>query len=210
MSPSNGKENPNPIIHATDKRTHLTQSSAQLLGSEQIRRYALGLQFPPRSVDDFYDDIETTPASLQMPSTPEERLVAMALSQVAYPKEGPNSKESDKSPNLELLQNAGFPLLHYSQLQQAMKIPSFIPSGMTKPKNTTHKRDPFTAGEVFDIIRNIQDPEHPLTLEQLNVVRLELIKIVDLHPDIEGNEEIMESNEDGNKLQFSTVSVQFT
>jgi len=27
--------------------------------------------------------------------------------------------------------------------------------------------------EVFNVIRNINDPEHPLTLEQLNVVKLE-------------------------------------
>ena len=30
---------------------------------------------------------------------------------------------------------------------------------------------------VFDIIKNINDPEHPLTLEKLNVVRTELISI---------------------------------
>lgn len=31
-------------------------------------------------------------------------------------------------------------------------------------------RDPFDAREIFDLIRGIRDPEHPLTLEQLNVV----------------------------------------
>lgn len=31
--------------------------------------------------------------------------------------------------------------------------------------------------EVFDTIRNLQDPEHPLTLEQLNVVDIESIKV---------------------------------
>jgi metal-sulfur cluster biosynthetic enzyme len=31
-------------------------------------------------------------------------------------------------------------------------------------------RDEIDADEIFDIIRNIQDPEHPLTLEQLSVV----------------------------------------
>ncbi|KAK8718559.1 hypothetical protein OTU49_011460 [Cherax quadricarinatus] len=30
--------------------------------------------------------------------------------------------------------------------------------------------DPFDAREVFDLVRNIRDPEHPLTLEELNVV----------------------------------------
>ena len=32
--------------------------------------------------------------------------------------------------------------------------------------------DPFDAREVFDLIRDINDPEHPHTLEELNVVQL--------------------------------------
>lgn len=39
-------------------------------------------------------------------------------------------------------------------------------------------KDPIDSREVFDIIKNIQDPEHPLTLEDLNVVDIEGIKIV--------------------------------
>ncbi|KAI8336952.1 hypothetical protein BC941DRAFT_426214 [Chlamydoabsidia padenii] len=31
--------------------------------------------------------------------------------------------------------------------------------------------DPIDADEVFDLIRSISDPEHPLTLEQLNVTQ---------------------------------------
>eukprot|EP01129_Flabellula_baltica_P008323 TRINITY_DN3299_c0_g1_i1.p1 TRINITY_DN3299_c0_g1~~TRINITY_DN3299_c0_g1_i1.p1 ORF type:complete len:180 (+),score=29.27 TRINITY_DN3299_c0_g1_i1:68-541(+) len=31
--------------------------------------------------------------------------------------------------------------------------------------------------EIFDIIRGINDPEHPLTLEQLNVVKDELVHV---------------------------------
>jgi len=30
---------------------------------------------------------------------------------------------------------------------------------------------------VFDLIRNIEDPEHPLTLEQLRVVTIDQIKV---------------------------------
>ncbi|XP_014467787.1 PREDICTED: MIP18 family protein CG7949 [Dinoponera quadriceps] len=37
--------------------------------------------------------------------------------------------------------------------------------------------DEFDAREVFDLIRNINDPEHPLTLEELNVVEQSLIKV---------------------------------
>jgi len=41
-------------------------------------------------------------------------------------------------------------------------------------------RDPFDPREVFDLIRDINDPEHPLTLEQLNVVSLDLVKVEDV------------------------------
>ncbi|XP_006614159.1 MIP18 family protein galla-2 [Apis dorsata] len=37
--------------------------------------------------------------------------------------------------------------------------------------------DEFDAREIFDMIRNINDPEHPLTLEELNVVEQSLIEI---------------------------------
>ena len=39
--------------------------------------------------------------------------------------------------------------------------------------------DAFDAGEVFEILRRLRDPEHPLTLEQLNVVSRELIEVDD-------------------------------
>jgi metal-sulfur cluster biosynthetic enzyme len=37
----------------------------------------------------------------------------------------------------------------------------------------------FTSREVFEILRKINDPEHPLTLEQLNVVQLDLVTVSD-------------------------------
>eukprot|EP00088_Acartia_fossae_P022340 TRINITY_DN23571_c0_g1_i1.p1 TRINITY_DN23571_c0_g1~~TRINITY_DN23571_c0_g1_i1.p1 ORF type:complete len:158 (-),score=14.26 TRINITY_DN23571_c0_g1_i1:10-483(-) len=39
--------------------------------------------------------------------------------------------------------------------------------------------DPFDVREIFDLIRDINDPEHPLTLEQLNVVTEEQIEVDD-------------------------------
>jgi len=39
--------------------------------------------------------------------------------------------------------------------------------------------DPFDVREIFDLIREINDPEHPLTLEQLNVVTEEQIIVDD-------------------------------
>lgn len=37
--------------------------------------------------------------------------------------------------------------------------------------------DPIDAREIFDLIKDIKDPEHPLTLEELNVVSEEQISI---------------------------------
>ena len=40
-------------------------------------------------------------------------------------------------------------------------------------------REAIDEDEVFDIIRNIQDPEHPLTLEQLGVVSRQQIEVTE-------------------------------
>jgi len=37
-------------------------------------------------------------------------------------------------------------------------------------------RDAITAEEVFELIRNLNDPEHPLTLEQLKVASVSQIE----------------------------------
>lgn len=39
--------------------------------------------------------------------------------------------------------------------------------------------DPIDEYEIFDMLRHINDPEHPLTLEQLNVVNPKLISVND-------------------------------
>jgi hypothetical protein len=38
-------------------------------------------------------------------------------------------------------------------------------------------QDDFDEREIFDLIRNINDPEHPYTLEQLDVVKIEDVKV---------------------------------
>lgn len=52
-------------------------------------------------------------------------------------------------------------------------------AGMTKKLSFRDENveDPIDAWEIFDLIRDINDPEHPYTLEQLNVVQEELIQV---------------------------------
>ncbi|KAJ2725836.1 hypothetical protein GGI07_001043 [Coemansia sp. Benny D115] len=42
------------------------------------------------------------------------------------------------------------------------------------------QRDPVDSDEVYELIRNINDPEHPLTLEQLHVTNREHVFVNDL------------------------------
>ncbi|XP_061392026.1 MIP18 family protein galla-2 [Musca vetustissima] len=50
---------------------------------------------------------------------------------------------------------------------------------ITKEEKDESIVDPFDKREIFDLIRNINDPEHPLTLEELHVVQEDLIKVDD-------------------------------
>ena len=69
------------------------------------------------------------------------------------------------------------------------------------------KRDLWTKQAVFDIIRNIQDPEHPLTLEQLKVVNVDHIEVVDVHQQGQMNNKMKDDDSD---LSYSTVDVRLT
>jgi len=70
-------------------------------------------------------------------------------------------------------------------------------STTSTPLTTT--RDPIDREEVFELIRHLNDPEHPLTLEQLNVSSLDLIEVVDEPEDLSLG-----------KRAISTVDVRFT
>ena len=47
-----------------------------------------------------------------------------------------------------------------------------------KQEEEEEERDPITNKEIFDLIRSIDDPEHPLTLEQLQVVSVQQISVL--------------------------------
>ncbi|XP_023294108.2 MIP18 family protein galla-2 [Lucilia cuprina] len=55
---------------------------------------------------------------------------------------------------------------------------------ITKEEADENVCDPFDTREIFDLIRNINDPEHPLTLEELRVVQEDLIKVSDKNNEV--------------------------
>merc|ERR1712098_433203 len=60
--------------------------------------------------------------------------------------------------------------------------PEWTPTQNVMDQNSS---DPWESGEIFDIIRKINDPEHPLTLEQLNVIQEDLISVDDKNNSIQ-------------------------
>ncbi|XP_053684906.1 MIP18 family protein galla-2 [Sabethes cyaneus] len=48
---------------------------------------------------------------------------------------------------------------------------------ITKDEENDDVVDPFDEREIFDLIRNINDPEHPLTLEELHVLEQSLVTV---------------------------------
>ena len=66
--------------------------------------------------------------------------------------------------------------------------------------------DAMEPGEVFDVIQNIQDPEHPLTLEQLNVVNLDHVVVVDYNRSSDGGDG---GDMDEKRAPFPYVDVRF-
>eukprot|EP01116_Phalansterium_solitarium_P002215 TRINITY_DN1207_c0_g2_i1.p3 TRINITY_DN1207_c0_g2~~TRINITY_DN1207_c0_g2_i1.p3 ORF type:complete len:153 (+),score=55.62 TRINITY_DN1207_c0_g2_i1:39-497(+) len=55
----------------------------------------------------------------------------------------------------------------------------FEVSDLKRRENFDADRDEFDNLEIFELIRRINDPEHPMTLEQLNVAQLGLINVDD-------------------------------
>lgn len=60
-------------------------------------------------------------------------------------------------------------------MQQTPSISTF--SDAANFEHLDIPRDAFDSDEIFDLIRNLTDPEHPLTLEQLSVVSPTLIHV---------------------------------
>jgi hypothetical protein len=154
------KENANPTIHSVDKeRAHARRAPfewSQLGGFEKVE-----------GASDTW-----------VPTTAEDRSILLALVDV---------RKATHDKGVALLQNVGLTIPESTR--DALKYPLFRVSEETKtdyvPKSAT-SRDKIDAEEVFDIIRNIEDPEHPNSLEQLSVVSLEQVEVIDEGPSVDG------------------------
>ena len=217
------KDNPNPVVHSTAGKRQNRKPIGDHVGASLIQSLNLEIQssaFDARKLgeeEQKFDESFDEAAAQTSPSPAVQRSLALALSAAAYP------GGSKRSAKLGILEAAGFALHSPTDIEKrcsSLRHPSFRPQCHSTASRTKTDggdkemtgRDEITVNEVFEIIRNIQDPEHPLTLEQLNVVRLELVEVVDL-AGCEDDVTHCDGDGDGGgrrRRRFSTVNVQFT
>lgn len=204
ISKNQMKENANPTIYSVKDTSQIRNKDFynKLIASEALSRFS----FDPKNVNTF--DISSIP-------TPMERSIHMTLNGIE------KGEHKDYDP-LSLLRQSGMlpitdgdeegiintrknnNMIHRSIFEKNQFIPSKENDLKKSNENniaspTKLKRDIVEPEEIFDIIRNIQDPEHPLTLEQLNVVNLNHISVNDI-----ASSEV----DDGD--DFSSIDVKFT
>lgn len=80
----------------------------------------------------------------------------------------------------------------------------------TDVKEGTNERDPISQMEIFNIIRNIQDPEHPLTLEQLNVVNIDSVRFTSHIDSNDGIHNNCDENAQQDEASVPTIYIAFT
>jgi metal-sulfur cluster biosynthetic enzyme len=192
-------ENANPVILAVDTSRSSIKKKQALVWSELA---AISAQNPTNS-------------DKNIVRTAEDRAILQALTDAAAASHGQG---------VSLLRNIGLVIptdrkeLPFSQNQSPPPLFTYattrttaftsqsrnakqLPPSTATATNPPSPRDKVDADEIFEIIRNIQDPEHPLTLEQLGVVsrdQIEVHDILDVPP---------EERRDG---ACSTLDVRFT
>ncbi|GKZ00029.1 hypothetical protein MPSEU_000956300 [Mayamaea pseudoterrestris] len=198
------KDNANPVVKAVDNRQSARAKKRRPLGWDELQRISAD-PIATVSIDDPNTwTTEHLQPQVEIKRTPEDIAVMQALADVSAMTGGKG---------VSLLTRAGIVIPSRDQIAWQ---PSFDHSDLmaTKPDDIEmdeqsfdeYERDPLESDEVFDIIRNIQDPEHPLTLEQLGVVSREQIVVQDLL-DVPMNERNSSSS---SSKSVSSLHVRFT
>jgi metal-sulfur cluster biosynthetic enzyme len=155
------KENANPVVHQIDQGRAKKHVEWCPLDS---------WNFSATTTDDDRSQLPILRLPVQRLHTAEDRIIHTALLEISKATEGQG---------VSLLADAGLTLQDAASPDASQ--PNFL-TPTTPPRPRIQARETYTADEIFDIIRNIQDPEHPLTLAQLNVVNRHHITVHDNYP----------------------------
>ena len=163
--------NANPIIYKTDAEARDESADASAFTPEQLPSLFSAILIPP--------SVLTGPAPplssffpLTAASLPNEPFAVGAFAP-AGDTAAPFTSRFFSQPQPYSVTQAP----STSSTSPASLSPSTVVSPLSRPSASV--REPWDAVEVFELVRSINDPEHPLTLEQLNVTQLPLISVDD-------------------------------
>ena len=171
--------NANPVVHDVSNAPHQKRNALEW---PELAAISANLNDKNTSPLDEFDSLNCRP---QPPQTAEDMAILNALIDASC---------LSKGEGVSLLRNLGlsYPVDDTEKLaisKQQNCVPCLLPETLParflhneeekEEGMTSDQRDSIDADEIFDIIRNIQDPEHPLTLEQLGVVSPEQVTVVD-------------------------------
>jgi metal-sulfur cluster biosynthetic enzyme len=197
------KDNANPVVLSVSQ-TPSTRVRRTPLGWSQIET----LSTDPAEEDEEWGDATIATdkakahASRSLQRTAEDWAVLQALA---------DASTATNGEGVALLRNVGL-VVPNNREKVTPKHPPFIPASERRVRaqqeklkehaeKEVSKRDAMDGDEIFEIIRNIQDPEHPLTLEQLAVVSRKQVEVFDIL-------DLPESERD--EFTLSTLEVRFT
>ena len=211
------KDNENPTIHAVEEED-VVGHKKRPLGWSQLK--SLHVIPPTLAFEDDKDDTTGSSSNrLGLAPSPADQAVAHAIMDVW---------EASHGEGVSILRKAGVGIPKYSSrsLQNATagsrrggttnSSSRFVPASVLAARNREFQtdletiqgqRDSITPDEIFDIVRNIQDPEHAgVSLEQLRVVSRGQIDVNDCM------DATTTSGGDTNEgpAQFPSVTVRFT
>eukprot|EP00553_Chaetoceros_curvisetus_P003125 CAMPEP_0204615916 /NCGR_PEP_ID=MMETSP0717-20131115/3281_1 /ASSEMBLY_ACC=CAM_ASM_000666 /TAXON_ID=230516 /ORGANISM="Chaetoceros curvisetus" /LENGTH=281 /DNA_ID=CAMNT_0051628969 /DNA_START=39 /DNA_END=884 /DNA_ORIENTATION=- len=199
------KDNANPTIYSISNER---KDGGDYIATEFLKRFSHGAN--SEAVNDAHDSLYHLDPSQLL--TPLERSIQTALYDINghYIQNGGSAGGGDDDNPLNIISMAGIKcggrnsrdndgmerLYHFRPASCKANTDEVMEDKKSK------RRDPITASEVFDIIRNIQDPEHPLTLQQLNVVNCDHVEVYDALANYETSSTPPSSH--------STIDVRFT
>lgn len=110
----------------------------------------------------------------------EQEWIPTSATDVAIFKALMDTANATRGRNVNVLENAGMTFNTTSIPKK--RLPSFkvfSSASTADSKPTAISREKISSEEIFDIIRTVQDPEHPNTLEELGVVSLAQVQVLD-------------------------------
>mmetsp|Transcript_8775 Transcript_8775/g.21630 ORF Transcript_8775/g.21630 Transcript_8775/m.21630 type:complete len:285 (+) Transcript_8775:128-982(+) len=176
------KENANPQLFSVENADRYSHSQRAPLNWTKLGSFKQEIKTGGRGISSF-------PATAIVPTSAEDKAILRAITD--------SSRSTTNGSGVGLLRKAGLVIPTYSSSVAglAKAASSSCYSDSSRPvfrlvedeekakeigdNNTKNNIDEskVSAEEIFDIIRTIQDPEHPNSLEQLGVVSLEQVEL---------------------------------